>query len=350
MTTRLSLVVPGACGPLPDSVGSIDNLDKRLRSLSWWTWLSRADRVAAEPDFYRQLAALFDIDYGQAGFPHAAINLLGEGGSPGDKLWIHADPVCLQADMDHAILFDAYSLQLTQYEADKLVAELNVHFAEDGISLFCHSPSHWYLELADHKNISSRALPDVIGRNVNAFMPAGDDAAFWKRFMNEAQMLLHMSEINQQREARGHLPVNSLWLWGEGGLPRAHADTREAVINRVLSDNISARGLAGFDHIACEPLPADVIALTQQLCHGEHVCVVMDALYSAVSYGDVGAWQTQMLAFYQTWLSPLVDFAMRQKIPLLIYPCDGSAYQLSSSSRLRLWRRGGINNHLRMHA
>ncbi|MGB5397816.1 MAG: hypothetical protein WBN96_11760 [Gammaproteobacteria bacterium] len=349
MTARLSLVVPGACGPLPANMGSLDHLDQGLRTLPWWTWLSRADRVAAEPDFHRQLATVFDIQYADAGFPYAALDLLGEDGTPQDKRWLHADPVCLQADVDHAILFDAHSLQLTQAEADKLIAELNVHFAEDGIALFCHSPSSWYLELNHQTNIATHALHDVIGRNVNTFMPTGEDASFWKRFMNEAQMLLHMSEINQQREARGQLPVNSVWLWGEGQLPLAHEDEREATLDRVLTSNACARGLAQLEGIACEALPDSFSALAQPLGHGRHDCVILDGLFSAVSYGDVGVWQAQFLELYETWLSPLIHFAQRAKIPVLIYPCDGSAYQLGPSSRLRLWRRGGIKNHLRLH-
>ena len=350
MTARLSLVVPGACGPLPANFGSIDSLDPALQTLAWWTWLSRADRVAAEPDFHRQLAAVFDIRYGESGFPYAALDLLGEAGSAHDRVWLHADPVCLRADMDHAILFDAHSLQLTQPEADKLIAELNVHFAEDGIALFCHSPSNWYLEINNHTNIRTHALHDVIGRNVNAFMPGGEDAAYWKSFMNEAQMLLHMSEINQQREARGQLPVNSLWLWGEGRLPAAREDEREAVIDRVLTNNACARGLASLEHIACEPLPQSFSAFTQAPGQRRHDCIILDNLFSAVSYGDVGVWQQQLLELYQQWLSPLVDHAMQHKIPLLIYPCDGTAYQLSHASRLRFWRRGRIRNHLGLHA
>jgi len=33
--------------------------------------------------------------------------------------------------------------------------------------------------------------------------------------LNELQMQLHDHPLNQAREARGELPVNSLWLWAE---------------------------------------------------------------------------------------------------------------------------------------
>lgn len=349
MTARLSLVVPGCCGPLPENTGSLDRLDASVRRLPLWSLLSRADRVAAEQGFHVQIAALFDLQCADGNFPYAALDLLGENGVPGDQVWIHADPVCMHADIDHAILFDAQSLQLAQAEADKLVAELNVHFEPDGIQIFCNTPSSWYLQLNHHEKISTHPLHDAVGRNVNAFMPGGDDASYWRRFMNEAQMLLHMSEINQQREARGHLPVNSLWLWGEGSLPAPGRDAREGAVRRIMTRNANARGLAQLQGIRCDSIPENMDVLMQQLDSTAHTCIVFDELFSSTSYGDIGVWQQKLLELHDDWLLPLMNAAMRLKLPLMLYPCHGSAYQLHAHSRLRLWRRGGIQSHVNLH-
>ena len=55
-------------------------------------------------------------------------------------------------------------------------------------------------------------------------LPAGNEGSVWRRRMNEAQMVLHAHPGNEAREARGELPVNSVWFWGAGELgaaPRA---------------------------------------------------------------------------------------------------------------------------------
>jgi len=323
----------------------MQTLDNRLKQQPFWRRLSRADRISAGNGFQQQLAALFAWPENTA-FPRAALDLLGEGGSPGNAFWLHADPVCMQADIDHAILFDAQSLQLNEDEADQLIAELNAHFSQDGIRLQRGSVANWYLAIDANMDFSTRALHDVIGRNVNPFMPAGSDARHWKGFMNEAQMLLHASEVNLRRETRGHLPVNSLWLWGEGRLNEvAHA---RPGFDRVLANNACARGLARQHGMECEALPADFSAFRNSFADYENVCLVLDDLFSSMSYADVAIWQEKTIELVETWLEPVLHYAANNAITIEFYTCNGSAYRLNASDRMRFWRRGGIENHLRL--
>jgi hypothetical protein len=342
----LTLVVPGCCGPLPEKSAALKYLQPALHQLPLWKSLSRAHRTPAAANYHQQLAALFICSDDNHAFPYAALDLFGEGGSTKDAFWLHADPVCMQADMDHAILFDAQSLQLAEHEADQLIAELNAHFSQDDISLQRGSAANWYLALNSHSDISTSTLHEVVGRNVNQFMPTGSDAQHWKRFMNESQMLLHASEVNQQREARGHLPVNSLWLWGEGRLP-APAESK-TTFDRVLANNACARGLAKLNGVICETVPSDLTAFLNARDQSGHICVVLDDLFSSTSYADVAVWQEKLIALSETWLQPLLHYAAGNRITVQFYPCNGSAYCLRASDRYRLWRRGGIKDHLRL--
>ena len=349
MSATLTLVVPGCCGPLPEKTAVLKYFDPALLKLPLWNDLSRAAKSSAADNFQQQLAALFAYPNDSNPFPYAALNLLGEGGAPATQVWLHADPVCMQADMDHAILFDAQSLQLADHEADQLLAELNAHFAQDGVALRRGSASHWYLSLTAHSEFVTSTLHDVVGRNVNQFLPTGSDAAHWKRFMNEAQMLLHASEVNQQREARGHLPVNSLWLWGEGRLS-ANASTVTSPFNLVLSNNASARGLARINNVDCESVPSDVTATIELLAQVDHPCLVLDDLFSSVSYGDVAVWQQQLSVLHDTWLQPLLRHAAKNHLPVHLYVCNGSSYQLRARDKFMIWRRGQLKTHLSLHA
>ncbi len=348
MAGALTLVVPGCCGPLPSQSAALKFLDPAVQQLPLWKWLSRADKIKAADNFHQQLAALFDFDSSDDSLPHAALAFLGEGGEPEDAFWLRADPVCMQADIDHAILFDAQSLMLEDDEAEQLIAELNAHFSQDGIVLQRGSVANWYLDINEKHQFSTSALHDVIGRNINQFMPAGLDAQHWKRFMNEAQMLLHASEVNQQREARGHLPVNSLWLWGEGRLP-ATVNMR-TVFNRVLTNNACARGLAKLGGIECEQLPENADVFVTSYTQPDHVCLVLDDLFSSISYADVADWQQKLKILDEIWLQPLIQYAVKNNISVHFYPCNGSAYKISTKYRFRFWKRGSIKDHLRLDA
>ena len=206
--TQLDLVIPGLCGPLPE----IDRLNiESIQSLI--ACLARADQqTSPQKSFYDVLAVLFSLD-GKQAFPAAALSLLANDQYTEQGHWFRADPVHLQADMDHAILRDSHGLDLTQQESESLIEELNKHFHEDGIHFLMNDKDSWCLNIDSHQNVSTSSVHDVISRNVYAFMPQGEDALFWKKLMNEVQMLMHQSEVNEKRQENNKLPVNGVWIW-----------------------------------------------------------------------------------------------------------------------------------------
>ena len=125
MPHKLSLVVPGLCGPLP----GLDDIESSAAPLLELLKPMRKES-AAGAGYAGLLAALFGLKI-EKSFPYAALTLLAHDMEPGDSCWIHADPVNLQADMDRAILSDSQTLHIRQDEAEKLVNELNAHFAAD---------------------------------------------------------------------------------------------------------------------------------------------------------------------------------------------------------------------------
>ena len=51
-------------------------------------------------------------------------------------------------------------------------------------------------------------------RPLDDHLPQGPRGAEWRRWLTEAQMLLHEHPLNANREARGLRPLNALWLAG----------------------------------------------------------------------------------------------------------------------------------------
>jgi 2,3-bisphosphoglycerate-independent phosphoglycerate mutase len=97
---------------------------------------------------------------------------------------------------------------------------------------------------------------DITGKSILDFLPKGDGADTLNNIMNHAQMVLHDHPVNRKRKEEGHLPANSVWLWGHGKTPKI-APFREkfglsgAVISAV--DLIKGIGIcAGLEVINVE--------------------------------------------------------------------------------------------------
>ena len=68
------------------------------------------------------------------------------------------------------------------------------------------------------RGLACASIDRVIGRYLAQWMPRGPHAATLRRLQTEAQMLLYTHPLNDERLARGELPINSFWLSGTGAL------------------------------------------------------------------------------------------------------------------------------------
>ncbi len=97
---------------------------------------------------------------------------------------------------------------------------------------------------------------DITGKAILDSLPRGDGADMLNNIMNHAQMVLHSHPVNVRRKEQGHLPANSVWLWGHGKTPRIETYQEKfgltgAVISAV--DLIKGIGIcAGLDVINVE--------------------------------------------------------------------------------------------------
>src|SRR5207253_5185976 len=87
------------------------------------------------------------------------------------------------------------------------------------------SPERWYAAHDDLEALKTASLDRVIGRSVDRWLRASarasDEAApavtkLVRRLQSEAQLVLYNHDVNELREQRGDLPVNSFWLSGCG--------------------------------------------------------------------------------------------------------------------------------------
>lgn len=71
------------------------------------------------------------------------------------------------------------------------------------------------------------------GRPLDAHLPDGPRGPEWRRWLTEAQMLLHEHPLNADREARGLRPLNALWLAGGAATAPATRDCGMSVFGHL---------------------------------------------------------------------------------------------------------------------
>jgi hypothetical protein len=267
----------------------------------------------------------------QQDWPLAPITLAADGGVAGDAYWLRADPVHLRVMRDRIVLADADALSLSRQEADALAAAIGQHFGADLSPLPLH-PQRWYLRYSQAPRLATTPLSVAAGRDIDPLLPQGDDAPRFRAELNELQMLLHEHPVNQERETRGELPVNSLWLWGGGRLPVACATPVP-----LYAENAEAQAVGAFCNARVQAPPAHLDA---RLLESEGI-ILLDALTLAGQMGDAYGWREAVRELEQDWFVPLLG-TLRKIGPQglrLLDPVGGKVLHLHRRDAWKIWRR-----------
>jgi hypothetical protein len=186
------------------------------------------DEYTLSPPHERALARGWGWPLVDGGLPFAAQAAAADGIDVGDRAWGLLTPAHWDVGRDHVTLSDPQALELDATESRALFDAVRELFESEGIALAWGAPSRWYTShdsLADYRSAS---LDRVVGRNVDLWLrgavPTGASAGhsptaptrLLRRLQSEVQLLLYPHPINEGREARGEMTVNSFWLSGCG--------------------------------------------------------------------------------------------------------------------------------------
>ncbi len=269
------------------------------------------------------------------GAPPAGLAALAaeQAGLAGDGEWLFADPVHLRVDRDRALLADVGVMQISLDEARGLTDALNRHFGEDGLAFHPQQAGRWLLNAPKPLTARFDPLWDVVGEDINRHLPQGEGGLAWSRMLNELQMLLYTQPLNDAREMRGDLPVNSVWLWGEG----APAPWK-APAPALLADDESLQLLAARSGMAVDAAP---FAFDGLPLDGD--CLLMlDALQAAAQYRDAWGWREALQRLEQDWFAPLQGAVRQGKISELTLIATGPAgfeLTLKPADLWKFWKR-----------
>ncbi len=331
---RLQLLLPGLFGPSttePEAQGR-----PRLSGLE--TLLARAEhQTLSVRGFETLLFSLLGAEIPAEGdLPIAAVTRVLDLGVVDNGWWLRADPVHLMPRRDQLVLTDSHALDLTQDEANRLSAEIVELYAADGWTVKAPRPSRWYLKPPRTPKVTTTALSDVVGHDIHPYLPRGAEAKAWHTTLNEMQILLHTAKVNEERERAGKLPVNSLWFWGGGRLPRMEP----VKWGGLWSTEPVSLGLARLTETPSQAVPAGFEDWQRQTSRTGTQLVVLDALRPATLYRNADVWTQTIAELERDWFEPLLRALKTRTLDSAAILTDtGHCFRLTSRSARRWWRR-----------
>lgn len=341
---KLHIIVPGACGPLAEIV----SLKNSQIVDGWINTLSKSRCEESSDKIHHVISSLFNLSP-EADFPSAALVMLANDSYDSSVYYMHADPVHLQADLDHAVLTSSDDLDITEEESIALCDELNQHFNQDGLTFFRLNKNQWFVSGKNKIKLNTTSLTDATGRNINFIMPDGSDSASWKQVLTEAQMLMHAHEVNNSRESTGQLSINSLWFHGPGPVPKINNSESAS----ICSNHDMFKGLAGIAKCDYLKVPGSVNDYAQHLLSRRDNNTVnilhLSELEHLINYTDVTLWRDKLTDVLTNWVYPLIKIANENNIEVVIYPCNKKRYHFSKYDSLKFWRQGTIDQHIKCY-
>lgn len=343
--SELHLIVPGLCGPLAET----QSVKKSDEFNTWLKRLCRAKQSSSQANVYEVIASIFHLKFDND-FPTAALSLFAQDKYDENKSYLCADPVHLQADLSQAVLTSSDDLAINEQESAALRDSLNQHFKQDGLEIISLNNNQWFVASDNTITMKTTALPEAVGRNVNFILPQGKDSTPWKQVLTEAQMLMHMHDVNSKRENAAQLTINSLWFHGCGALPDIREYQRgKRKIDSVCSHQNLLQGVAQLVESEYILLPENAGDYLEQLLDDDDDSVNvlhLPALQHLVNYSDSSIWLEKLIELLQHWVYPLLTMANKNNIKITVYPCNGTQYVFSKHDVLKVWKRAVLEQHV----
>jgi hypothetical protein len=227
------------------------------------------------------------------------------------------------AGREDVALGSLHDFNVSEDEAAQLIAALNAHFAQDGLTWFAIAPRQWLVSVPG--KLAVQTVDPWAGVNMPArFVPMqGADARRLRKWTTEAQMILFEHPVNVARQARGERAVNSVWMWASGfDLPAPGPVAQQGV--RLISSCVQANSLGN----------ALKLPETAPQVFGYFPGLMMPFLE-----GDAAKWRAKFASLFETSLVPHLEAA--QTVELIL---GGQRPQVRVPLRKKAGVRGWMKN------
>jgi hypothetical protein len=218
-----------------------------------------ADEYRLSPPHERALAAAWGWHGADGALPFGARAAAADGIDVGGEAWGLVTPAHWHVGRDHVSMADPEALALDEAESRDLFEAVRALFETEGYRFAWGAPDRWYAAHPGLDGLPCASVDRVIGRNVDFWLGAIDHprAAVIRRLQSEVQLLLYPHPINEAREARGALAVNSFWLSGCGvaqACREGDAVSVDASLRRPLLDGDAAAWAAAWTALDAGPI------------------------------------------------------------------------------------------------
>jgi hypothetical protein len=235
---------------------------------------------------------------------HAAMRAFGLPAADGH--WFVLQPTHIHIARDHLVLTDMRQLSLDPPESRTLFDAAMPLFAEVGKTLLYGSADTWFMRADEWPHLRT-ATPDAAsGRNVDIWMPkdggTGEGDRAWRKLQNEIQMHWFSHPLNEEREALGLKPVNSLWLWGGAGhdYPLPPAEQR-------YNATFNLSGWTQLFERFADAAQTGAAAKDVLQAAGARGLLMLDALTEPGLTNEWGYWLERIETLERDWFVPLLD-------------------------------------------
>jgi 2,3-bisphosphoglycerate-independent phosphoglycerate mutase len=111
---------------------------------------------------------------------------------------------------------------ISQPEADRLIADLNAELGDDRVRFHAGVSYRHLMTMKGAASMKLTCTPphDIPGEAVASHLPTGKGSDAIRSLMERSQQVLAEHEVNQVRRDLGENPATSIWLWGQGPMPR----------------------------------------------------------------------------------------------------------------------------------
>lgn len=300
------------------------------RALPHETWLVRQ-------------CGLDDFQPTDGNLPVAAALMRKLGVTADDGNWFVVNPTHLHIARDHLVLTDFRQLALSSEDGRALFDTAQSLFEEAGKSIVYGDARTWFARADDWSDLQTSTPDAACGHNIDIWMPKGPGEREWRKLQNEIQMHWHIHPVNQQREASGQKPVNSVWLWGGSTASRLPQSMRYR----------RAYGLSGWMQALAVPnttamadcTPAQVFADAS-----DADLLLLDTLTPAALGNDLSEWLHRLHELESTWFAPVLDALTSKKIDevslILSHNTTLSEFAVARRSLQKFWIKPSLSRLL----
>ncbi len=359
MASTITFILPSlfskhCCDYLTQSVDtSLGSLEAMLKK----------SKKTAVPSVSSIIHTQFDI-------PHTDLNIFNSAQlmARGEKVegsgyWLRADPVMLSATHNGILCRGNRVLNLSDDETRAIEILVNNYlldcnketnqddFVAQPMAFTLQSRNHGYLHFKHPTQSIFSNLGSVIGQDISARLPKGDDEAQWHSLMNDFQMLLHNCDVNQARAEQGLPTINGIWLWAETVVDSEQLNLKNVTLSSPTHFTDSSSLLA------LNPNVNDINELTEdeespfhtklgnqtsdfkKLFNQKSYCIYIDEFEQAAFQNDFEGFQALYTRWVDGWLLPsLRAVKMNQLKSVVLITGDGSSYQFGRNSEMCFWR------------